>query len=117
MSAYQILEYKADAYGVEFAIEYLRSQFAKKTDTVYIHQLEGVFLPMIIMLYDADNIFDDTEKHPALLKRLVGIKRSLESSVDKATFSQVMLYTYSLMDILGISTKMAAIKASLKSAD
>ena len=105
IKAHQFFEYNADAYGTGFAVEYMRSQYTEKTNTVLIHQMVGIFIPMMIMMFDAHDLFDDEKKHPALIKRFLRIKKSLESRTDEETIEEVMYYVYYLFDVLGIRKK------------
>ncbi len=107
IKAHQFFEYNADAYGTGFAVEYMRSQYTEKTNTVLIHQMVGIFIPMMIMMFDADDLFDDEKKHPALIKRFLRIKKSLESRTDEETIEEVMYYVYYLFDVLGIRKKVS----------
>lgn len=96
----KIKEFKADCYGIDFAIDYLQSAYANDKNVYGIHQFSGMYLPLIVSSYFCDDIFADEEKHPSIVKRFNIVQKKLESRIDKETYQEVKKYICKLFKII-----------------
>lgn len=96
----KIKEFNADCYGINFAIDYLQSAYANDKNSYGIHQFCGVYLPLIVSSYFCDNIFEDGERHPSILKRFYNLKEKMKKRIDISSHEEVIKYICKLVEII-----------------
>ncbi len=97
----QIKELKADNFAFEFAFEYLKNSYKSDENKYGIHQFAGLFIPLIASssLYNYD-IMQESDSHPAIIKRMVLIQRTLNKLLIQDDFYKVHNALFLLCDIL-----------------
>ncbi len=99
----KIKELKADEYGIEFAFEYLKSAYPNDESRYGIHHLAAVYIPLIVSVHFCNNIFEEGEKHPSIIKRLIGVQIKLKKMLDEDGFYNVQKAIGKLYNMFGIS--------------
>lgn len=96
----KIKELKADCYGIDFAFQYLKSAYSNEEESYGIHQLAAVYIPMVVSAYFCDNIFDEGNTHPSVIKRLLGVQLKLKRILDNKGFNEVQKYIANLYETI-----------------
>ena len=85
-------EFKSDCYGVDFAINYLQCNYKNSNNIYGIHQFAGIYIPLIVSSSFCNDIFNDGEKHPSIVKRIYNVQKELKMKLDQNTYQEMTNY-------------------------
>jgi hypothetical protein len=101
----QMAELMADSFAIEFAFKYMGNAYPNDENLYGIHFFAGVYLPLIASAKICKNVSEDSENHPAIVKRLVGVQRGLKKILASEAWEETKRYRDCLMKLVEFPTQ------------
>lgn len=94
----KLKELKADLFGIEFAMTYLKNSYPSDEKRYGLHQFAGIYIPIIASAELCSNIFEDGKCHLSIYKRIEIINHKLEQIIDSESFESIRGYIFQLLN-------------------
>lgn len=94
----KLKELKADLFGIEFAMTYLKNAYPSGEKRYGLHQFAGMYIPIIASAELCSNIFEDGKCHLSINKRMGIIYNKLKRIIDDKSFESVRGYILRLLN-------------------
>jgi hypothetical protein len=94
----KLKELKADLFGIEFAMTYLKNSYPSDEKRYGLHQFAGMYIPIIASAELCSNIFEDGKSHLSIYKRIGIIDHKLERIIDSESFESIRGYILQLLN-------------------
>lgn len=85
-------EYKADIFGILFALSYLESAYPNEENRYGIHQFLGIYIPFLITIHISKDKEIETGNHPLAYDRYNVAHNYIKSKLTDDTINTLLIY-------------------------
>ena len=93
----KLMEVKADFFGINFAMMYLKNAYPSDVKRYGLHQFAGMYIPILASAELCKSIFEDGECHLSIYKRMEIVDCKLKQIIDSESFESVRGYILRLL--------------------